>query len=373
MVEQPVPTILVIDDEPGIRIGLKAALQREGFSVLAASDGGEGERMARIYRPDLIISDVMMPPPNGFELKRRLQDETETAVIPFIFLTARMAEEDRLRGFSTGADDYITKPFSRQELVARVKAILRRQELGRQVGQKEAEARLEQLHQEISKNITHELRTPMSSVLTSLDILLQKKFSRPEELAWFAETALKNAERMQGLVEDLIFLTDLDAGLTYNFRQNVNLNYDLRQTLERKLSWWKDRQLMTSITIASDVILNAPRGQLCQAAAHLLDNACKFSPEGGQVGFHVAANGDGGCIITVTDEGEGIPLDFREKVFERYYQISQGDARIYGGLGVGLTIARAFARGLGGDVTILGSQKGCRVQMVIPPGKSDWG
>jgi signal transduction histidine kinase len=81
----------------------------------------------------------------------------------------------------------------------------------------------------------------------------------------------------------------------------------------------------------------------------------------------LAANGVGGCILTVIDQGAGIPVDLRERVFERYFQGSGGDARQYEGLGVELTIARAFAQRLGGDVAILDSDAGCRVQMTIPP------
>jgi two-component system sensor histidine kinase TctE len=85
----------------------------------------------------------------------------------------------------------------------------------------------------------------------------------------------------------------------------------------------------------------------------------------------LAANGYGGCVLTVTDYGSGIPAALHEKVFERFYQISQGDTRQYGGLGVGLTIARIIARTLDGDVGILPTQRGCRIQMILPPAPLD--
>ena len=82
--------------------------------------------------------------------------------------------------------------------------------------------------------------------------------------------------------------------------------------------------------------------------------------------------GEGGCIFTVIDGGPGISPALREKVFERYYQVSQGDSRLFRGLGLGLTIAREIARSLGGDVLVLDSEKGCSVQMTISPAKQDW-
>jgi DNA-binding response OmpR family regulator len=121
------PTILLIDDEPSLLVLLHAALRRAGFNVYVANSGAEGERQALAYLPDIIVSDVMMPPPDGFELRQRLAENPATQGIPFIFLTARTDSAERRRALEDGAGDYITKPFDREELIARVKAVLRRQ------------------------------------------------------------------------------------------------------------------------------------------------------------------------------------------------------------------------------------------------------
>src|SRR5688572_13799025 len=110
MSEDQLPVVLVIDDEPAIRLGLVAALRRHGYQVIAAEDGNDGLQKARQQRPDLIVSDVMMPPPDGFELKRLMARDPELATVPFIFLTARTGVQDRIAGISDGADDYISKP-----------------------------------------------------------------------------------------------------------------------------------------------------------------------------------------------------------------------------------------------------------------------
>ena len=104
------PTILIIDDEPALLLGLAAKIRRHGYAVVTATDGSDGFRKAKESMPDLIVSDVMMPPPNGFELRRLLSLEPALASIPFIFLTARSSVEDRVGGLRDGADDYITKP-----------------------------------------------------------------------------------------------------------------------------------------------------------------------------------------------------------------------------------------------------------------------
>jgi DNA-binding response OmpR family regulator len=123
-------TILVVDDEPTIREIVRRYLERDGFKVREAADGPTALRLLHESPPDLMILDLMLPGLDGLAIARRLRDGDPTLVtdgdVPIIMLTARSEEHDRLHGFELGADDYVTKPFSPQELVARVKAVLRR-------------------------------------------------------------------------------------------------------------------------------------------------------------------------------------------------------------------------------------------------------
>ncbi|HXX92565.1 MAG TPA: response regulator, partial [Planctomycetota bacterium] len=119
-------TVLVIDDERDLVSLVRYNLEREGFEVLGASDGETGLEMALNRKPDVIILDRMMPGPDGVEICKRLRQEVRTAEVPVILLTAKTAEGDRIAGLDAGADDYVTKPFSPKELVARVRARLRR-------------------------------------------------------------------------------------------------------------------------------------------------------------------------------------------------------------------------------------------------------
>jgi DNA-binding response OmpR family regulator len=119
-------TILVADDDPDIRILVSYRMKRAGYEVLEAADGEEALQLASDHCPDLAILDVMMPRLDGFEVTRRLRDQDATARIPVILLTARAQDSDVARGFGSGADDYIRKPFSPQELAMRVQAILGR-------------------------------------------------------------------------------------------------------------------------------------------------------------------------------------------------------------------------------------------------------
>ncbi len=120
-----VKTILVVDDEPTLDATLKYNLERESFRVLEAADGESALEAARSGRPDLIVLDLMLPGLSGLEVCRILRKETR---VPIIMLTAKDAEVDKVVGLETGADDYVTKPFGMPELMARVRALLRRAE-----------------------------------------------------------------------------------------------------------------------------------------------------------------------------------------------------------------------------------------------------
>ncbi|GAA3759400.1 response regulator transcription factor [Salinactinospora qingdaonensis] len=118
------PHVLVIDDEPNIRDLVQAALRFHGFTVSTAETGSEGLSSARSHRPDLIVLDVLLPDVNGFDVCRQLREGHDN--VPVIYLTARDTPSDTVTGLSLGGDDYVTKPFSVEALIARIRALLRR-------------------------------------------------------------------------------------------------------------------------------------------------------------------------------------------------------------------------------------------------------
>ena len=365
-----VPVILVIDDEPSIRLGIVVAIRRHGLQVIEAVDGRDGLQKAKQYLPDLIISDVMMPPPDGFELKHLLDADPNTASIPFIFLTARSGKEDRIAGIRDGADDYISKPFGMDELLARLDALLRRVQTERQHGRDQmaeiARQDMDKLRAEILQNFHHELRTPLMNIITPLELAVNNKFDDPVLQSNFLRTALSNVDRLESLVSDIIILSNIDQGNLNSIRQPIDLKVHLLNPIQKRLERYKTKELNFTHQILGDGEIKAARREFTQSVLHLVDNAFKFSPQNGHVNLAIDAGVNGGVKMAVSDDGPGIPLELREKVFEKFYQISQGDTRQHDGLGVGLTIARAVFRNLRGDVTIADSPKGCLVVAELP-------
>ncbi|MCH7484935.1 MAG: response regulator transcription factor [Chloroflexi bacterium] len=176
-------TILVVDDEPTLVATLKYNLERESFRVLEAADGEAALEAARAGRPDLIVLDLMLPGLSGLEVCRILRKETR---VPIIMLTAKDAEVDKIVGLETGADDYVTKPFGMPELMARVRAMLRRAEPG---GDEEADV-LESgdLRVDLTRREVHRGGSPLRLKPKELDLLVcfmrrrGRAFSREELL-----------------------------------------------------------------------------------------------------------------------------------------------------------------------------------------------
>jgi two-component system, OmpR family, response regulator len=158
--------VLVVDDEPAIADLVRTALRYEGFDVATAGNGRDVLTTVESFRPDLIVLDVMLPDLDGFEVQRRLADRGRR--IPVLFLTARDATEDKVRGLTIGGDDYVTKPFSLEELIARIRAVLRR---AGEAGSAESRLRFEDLEMDEDTHEVWRAGRPLELTPTEFNLL----------------------------------------------------------------------------------------------------------------------------------------------------------------------------------------------------------
>lgn len=349
--------ILVVEDEINILDSVTTMLRYEGYDVYGAHNGEVGLNEAFRLSPDIIISDIMMPetPIDGFVLLQELRSNARTATIPLIFLTARTEREDFRQGMSLGADDYVTKPFSRKDLLDAITSCLDR----RKKITGEFEARISELQQMLSHTLPHELRTPLTSILGYADYLGQAPSQvSADEIELCADAIYRAGERLHRLTENYLLYMRLTFAehehpvmLTLRQKYIANPTYPAER-LTRDLT-----SIATRYSRTDDLILNVDANamiqlsdeDICKVAYELVDNAFKFSKEGAAVEVTVG-NDEQSFSLRVTDQGIGMSEDelthigaytqFRRQVLEQQ------------GLGLGLVIARGLTEFFGGQFTI---------------------
>lgn len=359
-------SILIIDDDPRILSGIKFYLNQHGYKVILAADAMNAQKVLEEETPDLILCDVMMPEVNGFEFRKVLSQNPVTTHIPFIFLTARSARADMLCGLEAGGDDYITKPFDREELLARINALLRRVEKDQVQNQTEIDTMLDTFRSEVLNNIRHELYTPLGQLMLSLEIVLKERYHDPEDMRNFLVTAAAGAGQLNFMLDNVVTLMNLDQGKSNLMKTPVDLQFDFYEPIKDRTDNYQDKELELVYLVEEDLDFSVPRSPFRLAVQNLVDNALKFSPKKNRVLIELHRIREDGVELVVSNRGSHIPEELREKVFERFYQVSQGDTRKYGGLGIGLTVTREIARGWGGDVVILPTSRGCSIRFRFP-------
>src|SRR5258706_605697 len=310
---------------------------------------------------------------NGKKIERCVLnsgDLISLAKINIMFVTARAGVEDRISGIRDGADDYISKPFVMEELLARIDGLLRRvrasEDRGREQMKEIARQDMERLQKEILQNFHHELRTPLMNISMPLELAVNHKFTDPAEQSKFIRMALSNVDKLDSLVADIVVLSNIEHGDLNSVRQSVDIKDHILTPAYKRLERYKTKELDFVHQVENNGEVKAPRREFLQAVLHLIDNAFKVSPQKGKVHLNIRSGTNGGVKIEVSDEGPAISMQEREKVFDRFYQISRGDNRDYDGLGVGLTIARAVFESLKGYVKIADSATGCLVVAELP-------
>lgn len=365
-------TILAVEDDPSILQIVALLLEDEGFKVLQASNGEAALAVLETFRPDLIISDVMMPGMDGFDLYEHVRQQPGFAQIPFIFLTAKSRRADVRRGMELGADDYLTKPFEAEELLSAVKVRLERAAETRSVIE-EASA---DLQDKIVRTLTHEFRTPLSLVVGYTELLeATGQQMGTDDFQTILHGLYSGSQRLMGLVEDFLLLSRLSTGsLAREARGEVRTTVDPDQVVGKVVSEFesqaagKDVQLVVKAGTCSQAVRIAQH-HLSEIVHRLVDNALKFSKNhGGKV--IVACRQEGEFwLLTVADNGIGIPQEALSWIFEAFRQVDR-EKMEQQGAGVGLAIVRGLAEAYGGRVTVesvLGKGTVFAVQLPLVP------
>ncbi len=345
--------ILIVEDNVAILQGLAELLTDAGYETLTATNGYEALARMQETAPAIIISDIMMPEMDGYDLYRKVRERNEWVDIPFIFLTAKTEEEDIIKGISMGVEDYITKPFDMGVLLARIQARIKRaEEL-----QEAAKQRQDAIRQEIINVLSHELRTPLTYIVGYTDLALEElKSLNPEEFEDFLQGIKHGSERLRRLVEELLLVVKLESGqLAQRYRQDAYRYEELANLILHIVRSQRHEHANSQVAIMAEIPPALPPVILeetlfADALNRLIDNAFKFSPPGKTI--YIKAEADAREIrIAVRDEGIGIARSELSQLFRRFGQINRQQHEQQGA-GMGLYIAYAIIQMMGGTITV---------------------
>lgn len=333
---------------------IESILTAEGYEVITARDGLEAIEKMEDATPKLILADIMMPRMDGYALYNEVRARPEWVRIPFIFLTAKSEPGDILKGKKLGAEDYITKPFSTDELTVAVESRLKRA----QAIHKASTLEFNELKQQIINVLGHELRTPLTYVSGYTDLALEdvSNLSR-DSFEEFLQGIKLGADRLTRLVEDLLMLTRLDTGqAAEEFKLLVDTYHNLAEIVEQSVQQHAEDATSKGITLKTEVSPDLPPVRLCKpffvdALDRLIENGIKFSHnEGSEVTVTGKAT-DEGVEIAVSDEGVGIAPNEIPHLFERFRQIDREQMEQQG-TGIGLAIAQGLINLHDGEITV---------------------
>lgn len=355
--------ILVIEDEESLRNNVCEILGYEGFDILEAANGLKGLQLANEKLPDLILCDIMMPVMDGYEVLAAIRENQETRLIPFILLTAMAEREDIRRGMELGADDYIVKPFSIQELLQSVNSRLKKSEAVKEY----AETALEELRNNLIIQLPHELRTPLNSILGFGQLLRDNPESfSTGEISEYGKIICSSGQRLYRMIQNYLIYAQLELK---NSQAPFNLvltgaGLICRQVAEEVASRY-DR-MNDLLVFASEGTVHADQNDFVKVVEELADNAFKFSELGSKVMVSCGAEDDR-FLLTVTDKGRGMaPADIQRigayMQFDRMLHAQQGS-------GLGMIISKKIVEMYGGEVDIESETgTGTRVRVWFPGG-----
>jgi len=357
--------ILIVEDQVEFRDTLRDMLELNGHEVITADDGVQGLKMAA-QQPEFIFCDVNMPNLDGYGMLAGIKKMPGVCDVPFVFLTARAERGELREGMASGADDYITKPFTEEDLVKAIAARTKRQRALRERIDELARHRQHQINAQWS----HELLTPLNAVMGMLDLLeMDAETIRPADLKEMLGTIREGAQRQERLARKLInyFSAEqmLAAGASVQ-RASGAADRAIRDGASRAA---KDAGRSADLVLKVDPgTVGVREEMLATAIAEVVSNACAFSKAGTPIEVSGTAH-SGRYRIDVVDDGVGLTAEQCARAgafvqFDRKQREQQG-------LGLGLAIARSTARLAGGDVKLVprSGEKGLVVSFDLPLGE----
>lgn len=356
----PTSKILIVDDVQLNLDLMKDILSNQNYQIATAVNGKSAIAKAKAHKFDLILLDVVLPDIDGFEVCTHLKSNLLTQDTPIIFLTAQREKESIVKGFQLGALDYISKPFSKEELLARVNLHLTlrktQDELIRSKEMAEAAVKAKAI---FLANISHEIRTPMNGIIGMIDIL--KKTPLTEEQLEYLDIIDISGENLLMIINDVLDFSKIEAGQITFEHIRFNLADEVGEVV--KILGYKATQKQLDFSFEFDpevpeLVVGDPL-RLKQVLINLCNNAIKFTNEGYvriRIKLIDIVDATVRLSFEIHDSGIGISAENQTKLFQSFSQADASTTRKFGGTGLGLAISKNLVQLMNGNIGIISEE-----------------
>lgn len=349
--------ILIVDDDAANRALLVACLRAQ-YELLEASSGEQALGLLRDHPVDLVLLDVLMPGMDGHEVCRRIKADPSRGFLPVILLTGLVDQADRNAGLEAGADEFLTKPIDRRELLLRVGVFMRIRRQERQIAEQLRElTQLQSLKDELFALIVHDVRTPLTGVVGFVDLIRQGLQDKDDKLLRHATKAMEAARRVEELLGSVLEVQMLEAGELPLRLAQVRMATLVHDAAEALSGAAMAADVTVSVEAPDDIEARVDPHLVRRSVENLLANAIKYSPPREVVTVSVVRDADL-IELKVSDRGPGVPNELKGVLFQKYGSVEAKSGRARRGHGLGLHLVKLVASAHGGTVMARDGERG---------------
>ena len=344
----PPPNVLVVDDTPANLRLLNEMLSSTGYQTRMVTSGHQALTVARRWVPDIVLLDIMMPGMDGFAVCRQFKADPLLSGVPILFLSAVTATDEKIRAFTEGGVDYITKPFNMIEVEARIKTQLQLQIQKQELALRNQQLmELERMRDSLVHMMVHDMRSPLFIIELGIHTLREVVPPTPAKYSDALEQLSSQVQALNSMSRKILDLSRLESGhMPVETRVNdINLVAS---------------QVVKAVTIAANSIDFHPIADESSMARfdfelthrvlmNLVDNAIKWGGKRLKIRLVIESRIDDVRVV-VSDQGPGIPAEFQEAIFEKFRQVESGQKR--SGIGLGLAFCKLAVEAQGGRIGV---------------------
>jgi len=367
-------SILAVDDNQMNLMVMRSMFKYQEYQVYYADCGKMAIEMAREYRPDMILLDVVMPDMSGFEVCRILKEDDYFKDIPVLFITAADEIEFIINGFEAGGVDYVTKPFRKEEIMLRIKTHfelkLTRDSL---LATTQTLKDLNKVKDRLFSIIGHDLRSPIGNVKMVLEFM-SKGIIDPTKGDQYKKTVadlLRTTDEVFSLLENLLSWASAESGTLANIPENLKLKEAVVSIVNLYQAGLNSKNIRLNINIDPEHVIFADLNMVKTVIRNLFSNAIKFTATNGTISFNSVIE-DQTIVVSVSDTGQGMPQDVIDKILDPNVYYSTVGLNKESGNGLGLKLCKDFIEKSGGKIWIESTPEvGTQVFFSLPVKKEE--